>query len=43
LAKLNAQRRQLAGERYTAGETMAAIACELNVSEAKVSRVLNAS
>jgi len=39
LAKLNAQRRQLAGERYAAGETMVAIACELNESEATVSRV----
>jgi class 3 adenylate cyclase len=41
-AKLNARQRQLAAERYTAGQTMATIAQELDVSEATISRVLNA-
>jgi DNA invertase Pin-like site-specific DNA recombinase len=41
-AKLNARQRQLAAERYAAGETMAAIARELEVSEATISRALSA-
>src|SRR5262249_47438513 len=39
-AKLNARQRQLAAERYAGGETMAAIAADLGVSEATVSRAL---
>jgi DNA invertase Pin-like site-specific DNA recombinase len=39
--KLNARQRQLAADRYAAGGRMAAIAAELGVSEATISRALS--
>lgn len=39
--KLTARQRQLAAERYAAGETMALIAGDLGVSEATISRALS--
>jgi len=38
--KLNPRQRQLAAERYTVGERMVAIAADLGVSDATVSRAL---